>query len=111
MDDIVTSDLSEFGYRELKEAARLLTAYTESGKPDFLEGKVQIYMNKNSGCVFLCDEDYNTGMMNGDRLEQWFNCPYCGHEGFKQDMKHAPKDEDCTSYLEDIGVIDKEASK
>jgi hypothetical protein len=47
--------------------------------------------------------------MNGDKLETWHSCPYCGHEGFKEDMAHEPQAADCTEYLQQIGVVDSEA--
>lgn len=84
-DDNVTSDLSKFGFRELKMAAELLTAYT-ADEPAWLWEGVTVMMNRNSGNVFLTDEDYNAGMMNGDALEQWHNCPERGHEGFAEDV-------------------------
>ena len=45
--------------------------------------------------------------MNDDKLEIWYSCPYCGHEGFKEDLLHNPEDEDCTEYLKQIGVIEE----
>lgn len=81
----VFRDLSRFGFRELKVAAELLTAYT-TNRPDWLGDGVAVWMNSKSGNVFLCDEDFNTAMMNGDKLEQWHNCPNCGHEGFAEDV-------------------------
>jgi len=104
MDKIVTADLSHFGYRELKMAIELLEAYVDE-PPDFLGEGLTLNFNTNSGCVFLRDEDYNVATMNGKRLEQWFVCPYCGHEGFKEDMKHDAEDEECTRYITEIGVI------
>lgn len=101
-----TRDLTQFGYRELDMAGDLLKALkTSSDKTEQLGDGVTVEMNPNSGNVFLVDEDYNVAMMNGDKLEDWFSCPYCGHEGFKEDMAHEPEDEDCTRYLEDIGVL------
>ena len=99
-----TSDLSRFGYRELQMASELLAAYCKEGKPDFLTDRIKIYMNTESGDVFLSDEDFNVGEMNGDKLEQWFYCPECGHEGFKEDMKHGENNEECVEYLKSIGV-------
>jgi hypothetical protein len=106
--EIVTADLSKFGLIEIDEAIRLLTAYREQsdrqgGSLNLGDG-ITLNFNSNSGYVFLSDEDYNVFMMNGDLLEEWFNCSYCGHEGFKEDMYHEPKDKDCTEYLESIGV-------
>jgi hypothetical protein len=86
-DDPVTTDLSKFGFRELKMAAELLTAYTRGGgKPDNLGDGVTVAMNTSSGYVFLTDEDYNVAMMNGDKLEPWLNCSNCGEEGFAEDV-------------------------
>jgi hypothetical protein len=87
MCDTVTNDLSRFGFRELKMAAELLTAYTTGGKPDFLGDGVAVWMNSLSGNVFLSDEDFNVGMMNGDKLEQFHSCPNCGHEGFAENIE------------------------
>ncbi len=101
-----TQDLSKFGYIEIKEAARLLNAYIETEK-DILNDEIHIEFNPNSGAVFLIDSDYNVAMMNGDNMELWYNCPYCGHEGFKEDMKHDAINQDCTDYMIEIGAIEK----
>ena len=89
------TDLSAFGFRELKMAAKLLTAYCQD-PPDFLGHGIHLMMNTYSGCVFLTDEDFNVAMMNGDRLEQFHVCPECGAEGFADDI---PDSECCRSYL------------
>jgi hypothetical protein len=106
-DNPVVTDLAQFGYRERKMAAELLTASVNQGFPEgFSDEGVTLAMNMNSGYVFLTNEDYDVAMMNGDKLEMWHNCPYCGHEGFKEDMAHEPKAADCTEYLQQIGVIE-----
>lgn len=87
-DEIVTTDLANFGFRELRMAADLLNAYCE-GKwagDNLLGDGVRVHMNRNSGCVFLSDEDFNVAMMNGDKLEMHFSCPECGNEGFAEDI-------------------------
>lgn len=88
-----TRDLSQFGYRELEESAKLLTAYTsrEHDKTERLTDGIAIEFNPNSGNVFLVDEDFNVAMMNGDDLEDFYSCPECGNEGFKDDMKNGEK--------------------
>lgn len=103
---VVTTDLSKFGYRELRLAAQLLTAYCDADKQasEFLGDGLTLNMNKQSGYVFLSDENFNVGMMNGDKLEQWLNCPYCGHEGFKEDAIHKAKDEECTAWMHELGL-------
>lgn len=90
-----TTDLRDFGFRELKMAAKLLAAYCEN-PPAYLGGGVHLMMNMNSGYVFLTDEDFNVAMMNGDTLEQFHSCPECGAEGFAEDM---PDNACCRSYL------------
>ena len=83
----VTSDLRDFGYRELKMAAELLTAYkTDDDETELLGDGVRVMFNPMSGYVFLTDEDCNTAMMNGDTLEDWHVCGYCGEEGFAEDL-------------------------
>lgn len=101
-----TEDLTDFGYRELDMAGDLLKALkTEKDKTEYLGGNVKLAMNSGSGNVFLVDEDYNVAMMNGEHLEDWFTCPYCGHEGFKEDMKHDIENEECREYLEQRRII------
>ena len=87
-DSVVTSDLSRFGFRELRMAAELLTAYTAGGKRGELSlgDGVAVHMNTNSGNVFLSDEDFSVAMMNGDNLEMFYSCPECGEEGFAEDI-------------------------
>lgn len=106
MDNVVTSDLTEFGYRELDMAGDLLKAYAKNGC-DFLNGKVNVFMNKNSGEVFLSDEDMNVGMVTDEgKLEQWFMCNNCNNEGFNEDGESY---ESCNGYCSH--KCEEEASK
>jgi hypothetical protein len=85
--EITTTDLSKFGWRERRIAAELLTASCDYGFPDdFADDEVQIMMNTQSGNVFLTNADFQVAMMNGDKLESFYSCPECGHEGFKEEM-------------------------
>ena len=95
--DVVTADLSKFGNREIKEAIELLTEYLENPL-DCLGDGLTLNFNCNSGYVFLSDEDLNVGMLNGEKLEQFFNCSECGREGFKEGFD---KDSDC-KYCREI---------
>jgi hypothetical protein len=85
MDNIVTSDFSKYGYKEIDEASDLLKAYAENGC-DFLSDNVQVNFNMNSGYVFLTDDDMNVAMLNDDgKLVQFYSCPNCGNEGTQAD--------------------------
>ena len=108
IDQIITNNLADFGSRELKMAAELLTAYHEKNDTELLGDKIQIYMNRNSGCVFLSDEDCNVAMINSDtgQLEDWLTCPECGEEGFAADIKENVGNvykECCLEYVEGLG--------
>lgn len=102
-----TQDLSEFGYREIAMGRDLLTAYLDNNQTQNMDSGIKIEFNPNSGNVFLVDGDYNAAMMNGDKLCDWYSCPICGHEGFKEDMNHNEDvvgfNEECQEYLNDIG--------
>lgn len=108
-EEITTTDLSRFGYRELKIAGVLLTAYTDrthQSPVNFENDGVQVMMNTSSGNVFLVNSEYQVAMMNGDKLESFYSCPECGHEGFAEEMKHGEDNKDCQRYLKEIGVIE-----
>jgi len=98
------TDLSKFGYRELEIAGELLKKYAENGSPEgFFEDGLQLMMNFNSGNVFLTNSEYQVLMMNGEKLEQFYSCPECGHEGFLEDMGHNEDSPECQEYLKEIG--------
>lgn len=85
---MTTTNLAEFGYREIGIAGKILTAYADrkDACPYFTGEGVQLVMNKNSGNVFLADDNYNVLMMNGSKLEGFYITPYEGHEGFLEDL-------------------------
>lgn len=85
--EITTTDLTKFGYREIRMMIELLEAWMVHGLPeDFEEDEVQVMFNTHSGCVFLTNPEYQAAMMNRDKLEIWYNCPECGNEGFLEDF-------------------------
>jgi len=99
MEKIVTNDFSDFGYCEKEEARELMSAYgTDKDKTVYLGSGVQVWFNLHSGYVFLSDEDFNSAMMNGDVLEDFINCPECGHEDFLSEMKESG-DACCKKYF------------
>jgi len=105
MDKIVTENIGDFGFREIKLLKDLLTAWTEQGLPDDFYGEqVRPAMNTNSGYVFLTNADYQVAMLNGDKLETWYTCPICGHEGFREDMRHNENRAECQEYLRELNI-------
>ena len=87
-------------------AEELLKAWREQGLPDdFYDDQVTITCNTHSGCVFLTNADFQVAMMNGDRLESFYFCPICGHEGFRKEMNHNECNSECQDYLRDIRAI------
>jgi len=94
-----TQDLSKLGYREINQLADLLKAYAQN---PILNDGVKWEFNPMGDNLFLVDEDYNVAMMNGDDLELWHYCGYCGHEGFAEEFKHEPRNEDCTDKMEHV---------
>ena len=84
---MTTTNLTDFGYRELIMLEELLKAMREQGLPkDFYEEEVCPMMNQNSGNVFLTNSDYQVAMLNGDKLESFYFLSYHGNEGFLDEL-------------------------
>lgn len=101
--DFYTEDLSEFGSRERAMAGELLSADLPR---NFNGSGVRVAFNKNSGNVFLVNNDYQVAMMDGHIMKIFYSTPYHGHEGFIDELlnDYEPKDmndEDC-EYVLDI---------
>lgn len=86
MTDIVTENWSDFGYREKKMAIELLNVWLEQNYARnelHMGNNVRAAMNRNSGYVFLTNDEYDAFMLNGEsELDIHLNCPECGNEGF-----------------------------
>ena len=113
--EVTTTNFADFGWRERKMAAELLTVSCEKGFPDdFSDEEVTIMMNRNSGNVFFTNADFQVAMMNGDDLESFYTTPYSGHEGFKDELKEqfeADKEswnKEDVEYIHDIGILTDE---
>ena len=84
---MTTTNLTDFGYRELEMLEELIKAMREQGLPeDFYDEEVHPMMNQNSGNVFLTNSEYQVAMMNGDKLESFYWLSYHGIEGFLGDL-------------------------
>lgn len=84
---MTTTNLTDFGYRELEMLEELIKAMREQGLPeDFYDEEVHPMMNQNGGNVFLTNSEYQVAMMNGDKLESFYWLSYHGNEGFLGDL-------------------------
>ncbi len=86
-ESVLTENLADFGTRERRMLVELLTAWDKQGLPiDFDNDGVKAMFNKNSGYVFLTNDFLDAAVMNGDKLESFYNSPYAGREGFFSDL-------------------------
>jgi hypothetical protein len=88
-DSTYTEDFAEIMScaRERHLALQLLNAWDQQGLPEgFYPYGVKLAFNKNSGYVFLVNEEYQAVMMNGDKLDIHHSLPYSGDEGFLEDF-------------------------
>lgn len=85
---MTTTNLADFGYKELEELKDLIVAMMEQGLPDdFSDDEVHPMMNQYSGNVFLTNADYQVAMLNGDKeLKSFYSLSYSGIEGFLEDL-------------------------
>lgn len=87
MNNYYTESLADFGIREIEQLNEILTTWIKNGLPDGFEySGVKPAMNKNSGNVFLVNDEYQVAMLNGDELEIFHSLPYSGDEGFLADI-------------------------
>ena len=87
MNEFYTTNLSDFGYREISILKDLLHAWLEQGLPPHFENSgVHPAMNRQSGYVFLMNEFYQVAMLNGNVLEQYYTLPFSSTEGFLSDI-------------------------
>jgi hypothetical protein len=111
MHDPITTNLADFGFRELRMVRDLLTAMLEQGLPqDFDSEGVAPCMNRNSGFVFLTNSEYQVAMLNGDKLENFYSSPYGGHEGFKDDLieQYANMHPEDQEWMREMGFVESE---
>jgi hypothetical protein len=82
-----TTNLADFGYREIKMARDLLDALVNNGLPDdFSNDGVVLMMNQNSGNVFLTNEEFEVAMESDGKLYSFYTSPYEGREGSFEDL-------------------------
>ena len=100
-----TTNLAQFGARELAEVRDLLDAMLTQGLPsDFSADEVQPMFNMNSGYVFLTNSDFDVCMLNDGKLESFYNSPYEGKEGFFSDLleQYTDMHEEDKEWMQDL---------
>jgi hypothetical protein len=88
--DFYTEDMGDIlsCSRERLMVMEILSAWDDTGLPEhFDDNNIRFAFNKNSGNVFLVNDEYQVAMMNGNKLELFFTSPYHGVEGFFDDLK------------------------
>ena len=113
---MTTTDLSEFGNRELGIAGEILTAYAENNLTQlaidyFNKDEVTVMMNKYSGNVFLTNSDFQVLMMNGDDLDLFIVTPYDGREGFMEELMEEYNDMHNKDKEHLLGMMNTEQAK
>lgn len=105
--EIYTENLSDIlSYKREREEVRcILDAWGEHGLPaDFDDKGVRIGFNRNSGNVFLVNDEYQCCMVVDGRLQSFYTSPYNGIEGFFEDLieKYPGMHADDQEWLRDI---------
>jgi hypothetical protein len=73
--------------RERRMVLEILQAWEAGGLPDdFGDSNVRLAFNRNSGNVFLVNDEYQVAMVEGIALESFYTSPYEGKEGFFTDL-------------------------
>jgi hypothetical protein len=91
--------------RERHMLIDIMQAWGDHGLPnDFDDTKVRPAFNRNSGHVFLVNEEFQVCMLRDGKLESFYTSPYEGKEGFFDDLVEEygdmhPKDQ---RWLRDI---------
>ena len=86
-ENICTEDLSKFGYRELDEAGKLLSAIKKGLPDDFDSDGIKVVFNTYSGNVFLTNSEYQVVMIDDEgNLYSFYSTPYEGREGSFEDL-------------------------
>ena len=89
MTDYYTEDFSDIVScaRERLMLIDIMRAWGDSGLPeDFSDSGVRPAFNRNSGHVFLVNEDHDVCMLRDGKLESFYTSPYEGKEGFYDDL-------------------------
>jgi hypothetical protein len=106
-DNIYTEDLGDIISCSLKrrKVMQILNAWDKNGLPDdFSNSGVKVAINRNSGFVFLVNEEYQCCMELDGELQSFYTTPYEGKEGFWAELveEYPTMHHDDQEYMRDI---------
>lgn len=82
-----TRYLMHFGRRELAIAGKLLRLFRSPDDRTLRLGDtITPEFNRDSGMVFLIDDDFNVAVECDGHLEDWLVCPQCGNEAVAKEF-------------------------
>ena len=88
MENNYTENLADFGFRELDEASKLLSAIKNGLPDDFDNQGIRVGFNMNSGYVFLTNDEYQVAMYDDESKElySFYLTPYESREGSYEEL-------------------------
>ena len=110
MNNAYTEDLSEFGFRELDEASKLLGAIKNGLPSDFEDDGIKVGFNSSSGFVFLTNSEYQVAMLDDKgKLYSFYTTPYEGYEGSLEELldEYDNMNQDDQEYVNNLKKIIK----
>ena len=97
-------NINELSIKSRLDLSKMLACYnTDNDLTDIGHhgDAVHIGYNDKHDNIWLYSDEYGySAMMNGDKLDTYYNCWGCGHEGLTSDAIHEPEDEECKEFLE-----------
>ena len=103
-------NLSDIGYREIKEMQELIELW-QKDKMSWLSrrgldeaSEIKICFNDQSGYVFFSNEEYDAFIAQAGKLEKFCVCNECGYEATESKYHEyiTPKCEGCLEIAEEI---------
>ena len=110
MNNAYTEDLSEFGFRELDKASKLLGAIKNGLPSDFEDDGIKVAFNSNTGFVFLTNAEYQVAMVDDKgKLYSFYTTPYEGYEGSLEELleEYDNMNQDDREYVNNLKKIIK----
>jgi hypothetical protein len=110
MDDCYTEDFADIVScaRERCLLIDIMRAWGETGLPkDFGDTEVRPAFNRNSGYVFLVNDEYEVCMLRDGKLESFYTSPSAGEEGFFDELAemYPEMDAEDQDWLREVAAV------